>query len=41
LNALPRDAADGELFFVQSADGAWVVEYAPEIRLDQLQSNAA
>jgi len=41
LNVVPKGAADGELFFGLSADGAWVVEYAPELRLDKLQSNAA
>src|SRR5262245_61475927 len=41
LSAVPKGAQDGELFFVLSTDGAWVVEYAPQLQLDKLQSNAA
>jgi len=37
LNNVPRDATDGELFFVLSTDGTWSVEYAPQLRLDRLQ----
>jgi hypothetical protein len=37
LSAVPSGAADGELFFVLSADGTWSVEYAPHLRLDELQ----
>ena len=39
LSGLPKDAADGELFFVLSSDGTWAVEYAPQLRLDKLQRN--
>jgi hypothetical protein len=37
LRAVPKDAADGELFFVLSRDGTWSVEYAPQLQLDKLQ----
>ena len=37
LSGVPKDAADGELFFVLSSDGSWVVEYAPTLQLDKLQ----
>lgn len=39
LNSVPKDAADGELFFVLSSDGTWIVEYAPQLQLDKLQSS--
>jgi hypothetical protein len=37
LSIVPRDAKDGELFFVLSSGGTWSVEYAPELQLDKLQ----
>ena len=37
LSAVPKDATDGELFFVLSPDGTWVVEYAPQLQVDKLQ----
>jgi len=37
LSGVPKDAADGELFFVLSSDGSWVVEYARTLQLDKLQ----
>ena len=37
LSSVPKDAADGELFFVLSSDGRWTVEYAPQLQLDKLQ----
>ena len=37
LSSVPKDAADGELFFVLSPDGTWTVEYAPKLQLDKLQ----
>jgi hypothetical protein len=37
LSAVPKDAADGELFFVLASGGTWSVEYAPQLRLDRLQ----
>jgi hypothetical protein len=37
LRAVPKEAEDGELFFVLSSDGTWIVEYAPELQLDKLQ----
>lgn len=37
LSGVPKDAADGELFFVLSDDSSWIVEYAPALRLDALQ----
>jgi hypothetical protein len=39
LSAVPKDAADGELFFVLSSAGSWTVEYAPTLQLDKLQSS--
>jgi hypothetical protein len=39
LSAVPRDAADGELFFVLSMNGTWLVEYAPALQLDKLQNS--
>ncbi len=39
LSGVPKDAADGELFFVLSSDGTWTVEYAPTLQLDKLQSS--
>lgn len=40
LSAVPKDAADGELFFVLSSGGTWSAEYAPQLRLDRLQQGA-
>ena len=37
LTGVPKDAVDGELFFVLSSDGSWTVEYAPTLQLDKLQ----
>ena len=37
LSGVPEAAADGELFFVLSSDGAWTVEYGPTLQLDKLQ----
>jgi hypothetical protein len=37
LSGVPKDAADGELFFVLSSAGLWTVEYAPTLQLDKLQ----
>jgi len=37
LSGVPKDAADGELFFVLSSDGTWTVEFAPKLQLDKLQ----
>ena len=37
LTDVPKDAVDGELFFVLSSDGSWTVEYAPTLQLDKLQ----
>jgi len=37
LSGVPKDAADGELFFVLSSDGTWTVEYAPKLQLEKLQ----
>ena len=37
LSPVPKDATDGELFFVLSSDGTWTVEYAPQLQLDKLQ----
>ena len=37
LSGVPKDAADGELFFVLSSAGLWTVEYAPTLQLDELQ----
>jgi hypothetical protein len=37
LDGVPKDAKDGELFFVLSDTAAWTVEYAPTLRLDALQ----
>jgi hypothetical protein len=32
-----KDVKDGELFFVLSDGGTWVVEYAPQLQLEKLQ----
>ena len=40
LSAVPKDAADGELFVVLSSGGTWSAEYAPQLRLDRLQQGA-
>jgi hypothetical protein len=37
LSSVPKDASDGELFFVLSSDGTWTVEYAAQLQLDKLQ----
>ena len=37
LASVPKEARDGELFFVLSEGGAWSVEYAPELQLEKLQ----
>ena len=37
LNTVPKDAKDGELFFVLASSGTWSVEYAPQLQLDKLQ----
>ena len=37
LTGVPKDAVDGELFFVLSSDGSWTVEYASTLQLDKLQ----
>lgn len=37
LSGVPKDAADGELFFVLSSDGTWTVEYARKLQLEKLQ----
>jgi hypothetical protein len=37
LSAVPKNAADGELFFVLSSDGTWSVEYAPQLQVDKLK----
>jgi hypothetical protein len=39
LSTVPKDGADGELFFVLSSDGTWSVEYAPQLQLDKLQKS--
>ncbi len=39
LSPVPKDAKDGELFFVLSSGGTWSVEYAPELQLDKLQQH--
>ena len=39
LSDVPKDAADGELFFVLSSNGRWTVEYAPQLQVDKLQRN--
>ena len=39
LSAIPADARDGEIFFVLSPDGAWTVEYAPHLQLEELQGS--
>jgi len=39
LSGVPKDASDGELFFVLSSDGSWLVEYAPTLQLDALQKS--
>ena len=35
-NAIPSTAQDGEIFFVLSPDGEWLVEYSPQLRLEAL-----
>ena len=37
LSAVPKDAVDGELFFVLSTDETWSAEYASQLQLDKLQ----
>jgi hypothetical protein len=37
LAGVPKDAKDGELFFVLSDGGVWTVEYAPQLQLEKLQ----
>jgi hypothetical protein len=37
LAGIPKDAKDGELFFVLSDGGTWTVEYAPQLQLEKLQ----
>ena len=37
LAGVPGDAKDGELFFVLSDDGTWMVEYSPQLQLEKLQ----
>jgi len=37
LSTVPKDVADGELFFVLSSEGTWIVEYAPKLQLGKLQ----
>jgi hypothetical protein len=39
LSTVPRDATDGELFFVLSSGGSWSVEYASQLQLDTLQKS--
>jgi hypothetical protein len=39
LSSVPKDAKDGELFFVLSSGGTWSVEYAPQLQLDKLQKH--
>jgi hypothetical protein len=39
LSSVPKDAKDGELFFVLSSGGTWSVEYAPQLQLDKLQNH--
>jgi hypothetical protein len=39
LSAVPKHAADGELFLVLSSADSWTVEYAPTLQLDKLQSS--
>ena len=36
LSGVPGGAADGEFFFVLSPEGHWAVEFAPNLRLDEL-----
>jgi hypothetical protein len=36
LAGVPGDAKDGELFFVLSDDGGWMVEYSPQLQLEKL-----
>lgn len=40
LDAVPKDAADGELFFVLSRAGNWTPEYAPALDVERLQRPA-
>ena len=37
LASVPKEAKDGELFFVLSDGGTWNVEYAPQLQLEKLQ----
>lgn len=37
LAGVRGDAKDGELFFVLSDGGTWMVEYAPQLQLERLQ----
>ncbi len=37
LAGVPGDAKDGELFFVLSDGGTWMVEYSPQLQLEKLQ----
>jgi hypothetical protein len=39
LSSVPKDAKDGELFFVLSSEATWSVEYAPQLQLDKLQKH--
>src|SRR5262245_32079749 len=39
LSPVPKDAKDGELFFVLSSGGTWSVEYAPQLQPEQLQQH--
>ena len=39
LSTVPKDAKDGELFFVLSSAGTWSVEYAPQLQRDKLQQH--
>lgn len=36
LSGVPKDLADGEIFFVLSGNGDWLVEHAPQLQLDKL-----
>ena len=37
LAGVRKDARDGELFFVLLDGGAWTVEYAPQLNLEELR----
>ena len=39
LSSVPKDAKDGEIFFILSSGGTWSVEYAPQLQLDKLQQH--